>query len=184
MKTKLAIAGLLIASVIGSTTSRTLARGDDFETVVKMIEQFYHVKHQSISFLARAGMKAAKTAARIRGGEYRQLAEAGSVRVAFFEDQEFNSRGQMPQFRASMRSALEQDWSALVQTTAPKDEEQNYIYLRAAGEKFHVMIVTIDRHEATVVRATIAPNVLEMLLKDPNETGKSLTQDATTYDPN
>ena len=184
MKTKLAIAALLIASIMGSTTSRTLARSDDFETVVKMIEQFYHVKHQSIPFLARAGMKAAKTAARIRGGEYRQLAEAGSVRVAFFEDQDFNSRGQMPLFRASMLSALEQDWSALVQTTAPKDEEQNYIYLRSAGENFHVMIVTIDRHEATVVQATIAPRVLEMLLKDPNETGKALTQDATTYDPN
>lgn len=183
MKTKLIIAGLIFATIVCSPASRTSARGDDFETVVKMIEQFYHVKHESIPFLARAGMKAAKTAARIRGGDYRRLAEAGSVRVAFFEDQEFNSRGQMSGFRASMRSALEQDWSALVQTTAPKDEEQTYIYLRAAGEKFHVMIVTIDRHEGTVVQATIAPNVLEMLLKDPNETGKALTQDATTNDP-
>ena len=148
-----------------------------------MIEQFYHVKHQSIPFLARAGMKAAKTAAQIRGGDYRRLAEAGSVRVAFFEDQEFNSRGQMAGFKASMKTALEQDWSALVQTLAPKDEEQNYIYLRAAGEKFHVLIVAIDRREATVVQATIAPGVLAKLLKDPNEMGKTLTQDATTSDP-
>src|SRR2546429_7008189 len=48
---------------------------DGFNDAVKVIEQFYHVKHQNISLLARAGMKAVKTAAKIRGGEYRKLAE-------------------------------------------------------------------------------------------------------------
>src|SRR5256886_6100045 len=48
-----------------------------------------------IPLLARAGMKAAKTAARIRGGEYKRLAEAGSARVAFFEEQNFDSHGQI-----------------------------------------------------------------------------------------
>ena len=62
------------------------AGGDGFNDVVKAIEQFYHVKHQSVPFLARAGMKAARTAAKIKGGEWKQLAEAGSVRVVFFED--------------------------------------------------------------------------------------------------
>jgi len=183
MKTTPAIAGLIIATIICSPASHTVARGDDFQTVVKMIEQFYHVKHQSIPFLARAGMKATKTAARIKGGEYRRLAEAGSVRVAFFEEQDFDSHGQMASFKTSMKSALEQDWSALVQTLAPKDEEQTYIYLRDAGQKFHVLVITIDRREATVVQATIAPGVLAMLLKDPNEMGKALTRDATTSDP-
>jgi len=183
MKTTPAIVGLIIATIICSPASRALARGDGFQTVVKMIEQFYHVKHQSIPFLARAGMKATKTAARIKGGEYRRLAEAGSVRVAFFEEQDFDSHGQMASFKTSMKSALEQDWSALVQTLAPKDEEQTYIYLRDAGQKFHVLVITIDRREATVVQATIAPGVLAMLLKDPNEMGKALTQDATTSDP-
>jgi len=70
-----------------------------------------------------------------------------------------------------------------VQTLAPKDEEQTYIYLRDAGQKFHVLVITIDRREATVIQATIAPAVLAMLLKDPNEMGKALTQDATTSDP-
>ena len=183
MKTTPAIVGLIIATIICSPTSHTVARGDDFQTVVKMIEQFYHVKHQSIPFLARAGMKATKTAARIKGGEYRRLAEAGSVRIAFFEEQDFDSHGQMASFKTSMKSALEQDWSALVQTLAPKDEEQTYIYLRDAGQKFHVLVITIDRREATVVQATIAPGVLAMLLKDPNEMGKALTRDATTSVP-
>ncbi len=181
MKTRLTIAGLIGAMIVFAPGA-SLARGDGFNDVVKLIEQFYHVKHQSIPLLARAGMKAVRTAARIKGGEYKQIAEAGSVRVAFFEDQNFDSRGQIATFKASMQTTLEREWSALVQTLAPKDEEQTYIYIRDAGDKFHVLVVTIERHEATVVQATVAPEILAQLMKDPEEMGKTLTEDATIKD--
>jgi hypothetical protein len=48
MKTKLAITGLIIATISVAPLTSTLARGDDFDAVVKTIEQFYHVKHQSL----------------------------------------------------------------------------------------------------------------------------------------
>jgi len=182
MKTKLTIAALVIALLLTAAPAGVLASGDGFNDAVKAIEQFYHVKHQSIPLLARAGMKAVTTAAKIRGGEYKRLAEAGSVRVAFFEDQNFDSRGQIATFKASIQKTLEANWSPLVQTLAPKNEEQTYIYVREAGNKFHVLVVTIERHEATVVQATIQPEVLAQLMKDPNEMGKTLTEDATIND--
>lgn len=183
MKMKITIAGLVIALLLSATPSiRVLASGDGFNDAVKVIEQFYHVKHQSIPLLARAGMKAARTAARIKGGQYKRLADAGSVRVAFFEDQNFDSRGQIAAFKASMRTTLEDNWSPLVQTLAPRDEEQTYIYIREAGNRFHVLVVTIERHEATVVQATVAPDVLAQLMKDPGDMGKALTDDATIND--
>jgi hypothetical protein len=179
MKLKLVI--ILIACVLlfGSSVSIGWTRGDDFNAVVRAIEQFYHVKHQNIPLLARAGMKAAKTAARIRGGEYKRLAEAGSARVAFFEEQNFDSQGRIASFKASMKNALSETWSPLVQTLAPKNEEQNYIFVRELGKKFSVLVITIERHEATVVEATVAPQILAQLMKDPNEMGKALTEDAT-----
>ena len=163
-------------------TRKTCARGDDFNAVVKIIEQFYHVKHQSIPLLARAAMKTTTTVARIKGGDAKRLAEAGSVRMAFFEDQDFNSRGQIVNFKTSMRATLEENWSALIQTLAPREEAQTYIYVHDLGQKFQVLIVTIERREATVVQATVAPHVLAELMKDPNEMGKTLTQDATLND--
>jgi hypothetical protein len=182
MKTKITIAGLIIALILSARPAGVLARGDGFNDVVKIIEQFYHVRHQSIPLLARAGMKAVRTAARIKGGEYKQIAEAGSVRVAFFEDQDFDSHGRIATFKASVQRTLDENWAPLIQTLAPKDEEQNYIYLREAGDKFQLLIVTIERHEATVVQATVAPEILAQLMKDPNEMGKTLTQDATIRD--
>jgi hypothetical protein len=179
MKTKLTIAVLTIATLVCSPATNTFARGDDFDAVVKAIEQFYHVKHESIPLLARAGMKATRTVARIKGGDYKRLADAGSVRLAIFEDQEFDSHGQIANFKSSMQTTLKENWSQLIQTLSAKDEEQTYIYMRDAGPKFHVLIVTIERHEATVVLATVAPDVLAMLMKDPGEMGKALTDDAS-----
>ena len=173
----LAIA-LALSVPIGARADR-----DGFNDAVKLIEQFYHVKHQNIPLLARAGIKAVKTAAKIRGGEYKKLAEAGSVRVAFFEEQTFDSRGQIASFKTAMQNVLTNEWSALVQTLAPKTEEQTYVYLRDAGKNFHVLVITIDRKDATVLQATIAPHILAELLKNPDEMGKALTDEATVSDP-
>src|SRR6266542_2795839 len=123
MKSTLGILGLILAMFVGATPSHSRARGDDFTAVVKLIEQFYHVKHQSIPLMARAAMNAARTTARIKGGDAKHLAEAGSVRVVFFENQDFNSHGQIASFKAAMKTALDQQWSALVQTLLPKEEE-------------------------------------------------------------
>jgi hypothetical protein len=182
MKTRLTIAGFMIMLLLNWPAASSVAHGDGFTDAVKMIEQFYHVKHQNIPLLARAGIKAVRTAAKIRGGDYKRLAEAGSVRVAFFEDQNFDSRGQIASFKQSMQATLAGAWSPLVQTLAPRDEEQTYIFIRDAADKFHVLVVTIERHDATVVQATVSPEILAQLMKDPEGMGKALTEDATIND--
>lgn len=180
--TKLLTFVLTISLALGLPVCARADR-DGFNEAVKLIEQFYHVKHQNIPLLARAGMKAVKTAAKIKGGEYKKLAEAGSVRVAFFEEQTFDSRGQIASFKSGMQSLLGDQWSALVQTLAPKTEEQTYVYVRDAGKNFHVLVITIERREATVIQATLAPQVLADLLRDPEGMGKLLSDEATTGDP-
>ncbi|MEP6705981.1 MAG: hypothetical protein ABJC05_00600 [Pyrinomonadaceae bacterium] len=173
---------ILLLAMLSGTTSPAMATGDDFNAAVKVIEQFYNVRHKGLPWMARAGMKAATTAARMSGGDRKRIAEAGSVKVAFFEDQDFSSRGRIGAFRSSMNGALIQSWSPLVQTLSPKDEEQTYIYLREANEKFQVLVVTIERREAVVVQATVNPRTLAQLMKNPDEMGREITNDATTND--
>jgi len=185
MKKSLTITVLLLIIALAlnlSSAASAAGGGDDFGAVVKQIEQFYHVKHQSIPLLARASMKAATTAARIKGGEYKRLAEAGSVRVVFFENQDFNSRGGIVGFKASLTTAVGQTWSPLIQTLSATEEEQTYIFIRNAGEKFNVLVVTIERHDAVVVQVNLKPATLAMLLRDPNDMGKAITDDATKDD--
>jgi hypothetical protein len=145
-----------------------------------MIEQYYRVKHVGIPFLAKAGMKVATTAARIKGGEVRRLAEGGSIKLAVFEDQDFN--GDIIKFRSSLNEALNVTWMPLVQTLSAPDNEQVYVFLKDAGDKFNVLVITIDQRDATVVQVTLSPKNLALLLKDPEGTGKAITQEATIND--
>ena len=177
--TRILVVTVILTGIL-TTANVTQAKGDDFNSVVKMIEQYYRVKHVGIPFLAKAGMKVATTAARIKGGEARQLAEAGSIKLAVFEDQAFN--GDVIRFRSSLNEALNVTWMPLVQTLSAPDNEQVYIFLKDAGDKFNVLVITIDQRDATVVQVTLSPKNLALLLKDPEGTGKAITQEATIND--
>jgi hypothetical protein len=174
------IAAVLIFIALVVFVPSTQAKGDDFNDVVKLIEQFYHVKHQGIPFLARAGIKTATTVARISGGRRRQLAEAGSVKVAYFEDQDFRSKGDYARFKSAMSATLDGDWSPLIQVASPRAQEQTYIYLRDAGEKFNVLVITLEAREACVVQVNLSPSTLAKLMQNPDEMGNTITVDATT----
>lgn len=175
--TKIFIA-VLLTDFVAAPSVR--AKGDDFNSVVKMIEEFYSVKHIGIPFLAKAGMKVATTAARIKGGTARRFAEAGSIKLAVFEDQAFN--GDFTKFRGSLNQALNATWMPLVQTLTSAGEEQTYIFLRDAGDKTNVLVITIDQRDATVVQVTLSQKNLALLLKDPEGTGKAITEEATLID--
>ena len=181
MKTLLTIAPkIFIAIALVAFSTPVQAKNDDFKSVVKMIEQFYGVKHVGIPFLARAGMKVAATAARIKGGEAKRIAEAGSIKLAIFENQDFD--GDFIKFRASLNGALSLNWIPVIQTLSATNKEQTYIFLRGAEEKFNVLVITIEPREATVVQVTLSPKNLAQLLKDPEGTGKAITQEATIID--
>lgn len=166
--------------LVAVSTAVVHAKDDDFSSVVRMIEQFYKVKHQGIPFLAKAGMKVATTAARIKGGQAKRIAEAGSIKLAVFENQDFN--GDFMKFRSSLNLALNETWTPLIQTLSAKDREQVYIFLRSAGEKFNVLVITIEDHEATAVQVTLSPKNLAVLMRDPEGTGKAITEEATIID--
>jgi hypothetical protein len=173
---KLVIA--LLALTLWSTIS--FAKGDDFNSVVKMIEEFYNVKHEGLPFLAKAAMKAVGVGAKIKGGEAKRYAEAGSIKLATFENQEFN--GDLLKFRQMLNDSLTQSWTPLVQTLAAQEREQTYIFVRENGDKFKVLLVTIEQHDATVVQATVSAKNLALLMKDPEEGAKAITQEATIVD--
>lgn len=178
MRTKIFCAIILAALFAPATV--TNAKDDDFKSVVKMIEKFYSVKHQGIPFLAKAGMKVATTAARIKGGDAKRIAEAGSVKLAVFENQEFD--GDFTKFRTALNEALNVTWMPLIQTLSATNQEQTYIFLRDAGGKFNVLVITIAQRDATVVQVTLSQKNLALLMRDPEGTGKTITEEATIVD--
>ena len=158
------------------STGVAQAKGDDFNSIIKMIEQFYGVKHESLPFLAKAGIKVGRTAARIKGGTAQQVAEAGSIKLAVFENQKF--AGDFTKFRSTLNNALNDTWVPLVQVVDGAPSEQNYIFVREAGDKFNVLLISIEEHDGAVIQATLSEKNLARLLKDPEGTAKALTDEA------
>jgi hypothetical protein len=174
--------GFILSLVVCIVPPGANAKSDDFKSVVKVIEQFYGVKHQQIPFPARAGMKTARTMARIAGGNKWRIAEAGSVKVAFFEDQDFTTSKNEGDLRRSLNNMLSTTWSPLIQVIAPRDHNQSYIFLRNAGDKFNVLVVQIETREAWVVQVDVSPSTLAALLQTPDEMGKVISDDAMRND--
>ncbi len=171
---------VLLLCCVGNSVN---AKGDDFGSVVKLIERYYNVKHESIPLLARAGIKTATTIARLKGGTAKRIAESGSVKLAIFESQSLTSTREFTEFRRSLNAQLAEGWTAFVQTLSPPGQEQNYIFLRDRDSKFDVLIVTIDSHDAAVIQVTVSPANLALLLKDPEGTSKAIYEEATIDDP-
>ena len=46
----------------------------------------------------------------------------------------------------------------------------------------NVLVITIEQRDATVVQVTLSPKNFALLLKDPEGTGKALTEEATIID--
>ena len=177
-KVPLKVSIAVVLAVFAATAVQ--AKDDDFSSVVKMIEKFYRVKHEGVPFLAKAGMKVATTAARIKGGQAKRIAKAGSMKLAVFENQEFD--GDFTKFRASLNESLNGSWTPLVQTLSATSQEQNYIFLRSAGDKFNVLVISIEQRDATVVQVTLSEKNLALLIKDPEGTGKTIVDEATIID--
>ena len=57
--------------------------------------------------------------------------------------------------------------------------QNRYIFVREKGDKFSVLVVTIEQREATVVQATVSAQGVALLMKDPEQGAKEITKEAT-----
>lgn len=154
--------------------SGAAAKPAEFGDVVKLVESHYGVRHKSAPLLARAGLKAGEMVAR----RLTRYTEYGSLKFAVFEDQDFRARAETD-FAAALRDKLRPDWEPLVETANGGGADQTYIYTREHGKFFRVLVVTIAQRDATAVEAQVAPQKLMLLMKDPDEMGKTLNDEAT-----
>jgi len=157
---------LLLLALLQLSQSVVAAQTGEYNAVVKLVENFYHVKHKGLPLLARAGMRIARPD------------EVKSFKLATFENQDFSSAGQSD-FYAAMKRTLNTQWKPLVQVRSRAEGEQNYVFTREAGEWLSVMVITIERRDATVLQVEIAPQALIKWMQNPEQMSRSLINEAT-----
>ncbi len=137
-------------------------RSDDnaFNTVVKLMETHFHKKRKRsrLMGLAKLGVRIARPR------------DVRNFKLAIFEDTDFSGGD----FGTPLRLALKPEWRPLAQIRAQEAAEQNYIYLKEDGKNFKILIVNIERREATLLEVEIPPEKLLGWLQNPQQEAQSL----------
>jgi len=141
----------------------TNAQGDGYGAIVKHLKTNYQAKKVNIPFmwLARFAVKIVRPAG------------VKSFNITLFENLQFSRSTLDEEMQSAMKNSLGADWSPILLVRS-REGEQVYMYMREAGKSVKIMLVTIDKAEAAVIRATFNPEKLAEFINNPKIFGISL----------
>ena len=157
----IALAFLTLAFTFAAPTAD--AKGGEYKAVVKHLKTKYQAKKVKIPFvwLARFAVSIVRPA----GVE--------SFSVTIFEDLKFSRETLDEEMQTAMRNSFSADWSPILRVRS-RTGEQVYMYMREAGKSVKLAVVTIDKEQAAVIRATFSPDKLAEFINNPKIFGISL----------
>lgn len=139
------------------------AQKSEFDAIATHIKTKYHAKKVSVPFmwLAKLAVKVVRPAG------------VKSFSVTLFEDLKFSLDSIDFEMQTAMRNSFGPQWSSVFRVRS-KDGEQAYMYMREDGKNVKLAIVTINKKDAAVIRATISPEKLVEFMDNPKILGISL----------
>ncbi len=139
------------------------AKGGEYKAVVKHLKTKYQAKKVKIPFmwLARFAVSVVRPAG------------MKSFSVTIFEDLKFSRETLDQEMQTAMRNSFSADWSPILRIRS-RNGEQVYMYMREAGKSVKLAVVTIDKEQAAVIRATFNPEKLADFINNPKIFGISL----------
>jgi hypothetical protein len=149
--------------VFAFAVPETKANGNEYKSVVKHLKTKYKAKKKKIPFMWLA---------RFAVGVVRP-AGVKSFNVTLFENLSF-SRGTLDaEMQAALKNSMSPEWTPIMRVRS-RAGEQVYMYMRESGESVKLMLVTIDKDQAAVIRARFNPEKLADFINDPKIFGISL----------
>ncbi len=166
VKKKIVIALTLLILAFTFTTPPANAQGGEYSKIVNHLKTKYQAKKVKIPFmfLARFAVSVVRPAG------------VKSFSVTLFEDLKFSKESLDVEMQSAMRKSFSADWSPIFHVRS-RDGQQVYMYMREAGKSVKIALVTIDKNEAAVIRATFSPEKLAEFINDPKIFGISLNDD-------
>lgn len=149
--------------VFSFTAPSVHAKGGEYEAIVKHLKTKYQAKKVKIPFmwLARFAVSVVRPAG------------VKSFSVTMFEDLKFSRDTLDREMQTAMRTSFDKDWSPILRVRS-RDGEQVYMYMRETGKSVKIALVTIDKEQASVIRATFNPDKLAEFIDNPKIFGISL----------
>jgi hypothetical protein len=138
----------------------------EYQAIVQHLKTKYKAKKVNLFFMwaARAIVSIAKPAG------------VKSFSLTVFNDLKFSYETVDNEMSEAMRSSYGPEWSEVFHVRS-REGQQAYLYLRDAGKDVKVVLVTVDKENAAVIRATFSPEKVADFINDPKLFGVSLGDD-------
>src|SRR5438067_1707839 len=148
-KNCLATFGLLFLALAFTAPAALAGKPNEFDTIANHLKTKYQAKKVHIPFmwLARAAVKVVRPAG------------VKSFNVTLFDGLKFSRQSLDAEMQTAMRNSFGLEWSSIFHIRS-RDGEQAYMYMREDGKNVKIAVVTIDKHDAAVIRATFSPEKL------------------------
>lgn len=163
MKIKAAASIIALLLLVSAFTTTASAKPSEFDLISRHIKQKYHAQKVGIPlmFLAKAVVRIAKPAG------------VKSFGISLFRDLQFSFDTIDNEMQQAMRSSFGPEWTSVFHARS-RDGQQAYMYMREDGQDVKIAVVTIERDQAAVVRATISPDRVASFIDNPSVFGISL----------
>jgi hypothetical protein len=135
----------------------------EYQAIVQHLKSKYKAKKVNLFFMwaARAVVSIAKPAG------------VKSFSLTVFNDLKFSYETVDNEMSAAMRNSYGPEWSEVFHVRS-RTGQQAYLYLREAGKNVKVVLVTVEKENAAVIRATFSPEKVADFINDPKLFGISL----------
>jgi hypothetical protein len=163
IKKKLLIAAALSVLMLAASVPAAIAKPNEFDTIVRHLETKYQAKKVHVPFMWLARFAVAVV----------HPAGVKSFKVTLFENLKFSRDTLDEEMQEVMRDAFSPDWVPILRVRS-RDGQQVYMNMREAGSNVKITMVTIDKDQAAVIRATFNPDKLVDFLDNPKIFGISL----------
>ena len=159
MKKKLLILSAIALFVLGGALPAQ-AKPSEYDLIVRHLKSKYRAKKVKIPFMF---------VARFAVGVVRP-AGVKSFGVTLFKDLQFSYEELDREMQSAMRSSFGAEWSPALRLRS-RDGQQAYMYMREDGKNVRIALVTIDKQQAAIIRATFSPERLADFINNPKILG-------------
>jgi hypothetical protein len=146
-----------ILSVAVVLCASALAGDREFDTIVRRVEARCDTSHTRIPFfgLANFVVKVVRPAG------------ASDLKLAVFEDLHRPLFTRQEDFTDLMQGALGPDWRPFVRVQDRRNNEWTCIYSSISANHWKLLIATMERREATIVRIKLNPDGMMRWIEKP-----------------
>ncbi|HEY0429150.1 MAG TPA: hypothetical protein VGC76_15325 [Pyrinomonadaceae bacterium] len=164
LQKKILTAAAFLFLVFVSVAPRADAKPGEYKAIVNHLQMKYKAKKVKIPllWLARFAVSVVRPAG------------VKSFSVTMFEGLQFSRETLDKEMQSAMRNSFGGDWSPIFHVRS-REGQQAYMYMREEKNVVKITLVTIDKEQAAVIRATFSPDKLAEFMNDPKIFGISLS---------